>query len=96
VEPLGNADVEHDLVVDTRGFYDRLRPAARPLIRRDRLPALDGTTGTAGPGQPGGPAAADGEAGASFARYEDCIECGLCVSACPIMSTDPRYLGRPP
>ena len=22
--------------------------------------------------------------GPSFARYEDCIECGLCVSACPI------------
>ena len=27
------------------------------------------------------------------ARLEDCVECGLCVSACPIAATDPDYLG---
>jgi glycerol-3-phosphate dehydrogenase len=26
-------------------------------------------------------------------RLEDCVECGLCVSACPISATDPDYLG---
>ncbi len=26
-------------------------------------------------------------------RLEDCVECGLCVSACPIAATDPDYLG---
>ena len=26
-------------------------------------------------------------------RFEDCIECGLCLSACPIVATAPRYLG---
>lgn len=26
-------------------------------------------------------------------RYEDCIECGLCVSACPIVATSDRYVG---
>ena len=26
-------------------------------------------------------------------RLEDCIECGLCVSACPIAGTDDRYVG---
>ncbi len=26
-------------------------------------------------------------------RLEDCVECGLCVSACPITGTDPDYLG---
>jgi succinate dehydrogenase / fumarate reductase iron-sulfur subunit len=26
-------------------------------------------------------------------RFEDCIECGLCLSACPVVATDPRYLG---
>lgn len=23
----------------------------------------------------------------------DCIECGLCISACPIVATHPEYLG---
>jgi succinate dehydrogenase / fumarate reductase iron-sulfur subunit len=26
-------------------------------------------------------------------RLEDCIECGLCTSACPLVATDRRYLG---
>ena len=33
VEPLANARVEHDLVVDMRDLYDGLEPAGRPLIR---------------------------------------------------------------
>ncbi len=28
-----------------------------------------------------------------YVRYEDCIECGLCVSACPIVATSDRYVG---
>lgn len=30
---------------------------------------------------------------AAFTRYEDCIECGLCVSACPIAATAESYAG---
>jgi succinate dehydrogenase iron-sulfur subunit len=26
-------------------------------------------------------------------RFEDCIECGLCLSACPIVATAPGYIG---
>lgn len=26
-------------------------------------------------------------------RFEDCIECGLCLSACPIAATDDRFVG---
>jgi succinate dehydrogenase / fumarate reductase iron-sulfur subunit len=29
----------------------------------------------------------------NFNRYENCIECGLCISACPVMLTSPKYLG---
>jgi succinate dehydrogenase / fumarate reductase iron-sulfur subunit len=28
-----------------------------------------------------------------YQRYEDCIECGLCVSACPVVVTAERYVG---
>ncbi len=28
-----------------------------------------------------------------YLRYEDCIECGLCLSACPVVATSQRYVG---
>lgn len=28
-----------------------------------------------------------------FVRFEDCLECGLCLSACPVASTSRRYAG---
>lgn len=77
VEPLGNARVEHDLVVNMRDLYESVEPAHRPLIRQDNLHAGLGERDTSPP----------------LARYEDCIECGLCVSACPIVGSDSRYVG---
>lgn len=29
----------------------------------------------------------------SYTRYEDCIECGLCLSACPVSATSDDYVG---
>ena len=29
----------------------------------------------------------------SYERFEDCIECGLCLSACPVSATSDRYVG---
>jgi succinate dehydrogenase / fumarate reductase iron-sulfur subunit len=28
-----------------------------------------------------------------YTRFEDCIECGICLAACPIAGSDPRYVG---
>jgi succinate dehydrogenase / fumarate reductase iron-sulfur subunit len=28
-----------------------------------------------------------------YTRFENCIECGLCLSACPIAGSDPHYIG---
>ncbi len=77
VEPLANAPLVSDLVVDMAPFYDRFERAGRALVRQseilteaERPDGIDVMT-----------------------RFEDCIECGICVAACPIAGSDPRYLG---
>ncbi len=77
VEPLSNAPLVSDLVVDMSEFYARFNAAQRPLVRESELV----------------PGATPAEGVAYANRYEDCIECGICVSACPITATDPLYLG---
>ncbi len=78
VEPLVNAGtLVADLVVDMAPFYERLNQADRPLVR-----ASEGAMGSV-------PA----EGVPALTRFESCIECGICLSACPISATDSRYLG---
>jgi succinate dehydrogenase / fumarate reductase, iron-sulfur subunit len=80
VEPLAGAPVVGDLVVGMEHVHRRLEPVGRPLVRASER---DGKNdGDAGPG----PVLQDLE------RFEDCIECGLCLSACPVAG-DPRFLG---
>jgi succinate dehydrogenase / fumarate reductase iron-sulfur subunit len=78
VEPLAGLPVMGDLVVDMEGLYRRLEPAGRPLVR-----ASDHAGDT---DQRAGPVLEELE------RFEDCLECGLCLSACPVAG-DPRFLG---
>lgn len=33
---------------------------------------------------------------ADYEAYENCIECGMCMSACPVVATDSTYLGPAP
>lgn len=77
VEPLENAPVISDLVVDMDPFYAQYNAPDRPYIRQSEfLPDA---------------AAPDGIE--MYTRYENCIECGACVSACPIMGSDATYRG---
>jgi succinate dehydrogenase/fumarate reductase iron-sulfur protein len=85
VEPLAGAPVVGDLVVDMTGFYRRLEPAGRPLVRASEANGQRDAP-TAAPASGIDPVPKDLE------RFEDCIECGLCLSACPI-ARDPRFLG---
>ncbi len=40
------------------------------------------------------PSAAEPPSGIdAYERFEDCIECGLCLSACPVAATDDSYVG---
>jgi succinate dehydrogenase / fumarate reductase, iron-sulfur subunit len=77
VEPLANIPIVSDLVVDMRAFYDEFDDAGRPLVRRDDLL----------------PECEPAEGIVELERYEDCIECGICLSACPVAGSDPRYVG---
>ena len=77
VEPLQNIPVISDLVMDMQPFMDRYNTAGMSYIRRSEY--MDG--------------ASVPEGVPFFNRYENCIECGICVSACPVMGSDPLYLG---
>ena len=52
-------------------------PEPHPIVRKSELP----------------PEAAMPDDDDAHERYEDCIECGLCLSACPVAATDDTYLG---
>jgi succinate dehydrogenase / fumarate reductase iron-sulfur subunit len=77
VEPLRNLPLLSDLVVDMSAFMERYETAGMPYIRRSEF--LD---------------EAETPAGIEYYnRYENCLECGLCVSACPVVGGDGAYLG---
>lgn len=83
VEPLRNFPVVSDLVVDMGAFYRRLEQARfRQVLPLSEAPAE---------GVPARPR--HGKEPQDLYRLVDCIECGLCISACPIASTDPDFLG---
>jgi succinate dehydrogenase / fumarate reductase iron-sulfur subunit len=77
VEPLRNLRVVSDLVVDLESIGAALAEVGLPPVRRSE--------GVAGAPPPDGIE--------DWTRFEDCIECGLCLSACPIEGTDEAYLG---
>jgi len=95
VEPLANLPILTDLVVEMSGFFERF-PHAHPIIRLSEPPPdvqhgehmeahhaevlLHHHHRAAPPG-------------ADFMRLEDCIECGLCLSACPVAATSQEYVG---
>ncbi len=79
VEPLRNFPVVSDLVVDMSHFYSRLEDAQFGQVAALSEAALPHEQ----------PAAAERD----FERLVDCIECGLCVSACPAALTSPTYYG---
>lgn len=77
VEPLANLPVVTDLVVDMAAFYEKYGPMGMPLIRQSEFL----------------PESEVPEGITFYTRLENCIECGLCVSACPVVASDPLYLG---
>jgi succinate dehydrogenase/fumarate reductase iron-sulfur protein len=79
VEPLRNFPVTSDLVVDVSKFFTRMEKTNFGQV----APLPDTWLGYEHD-QPNDP---------KYERLVDCIECGLCISACPISLTSSEYLG---
>jgi succinate dehydrogenase / fumarate reductase iron-sulfur subunit len=86
LEPLRNFPVVSDLVVDLAPLYTRMDEINAPTVMPvSSLPdAAGGIDGTPEPPK------FDNE---PILRLVDCIECGLCISACPVQATNPDYIG---
>ncbi|HLF29331.1 MAG TPA: 2Fe-2S iron-sulfur cluster-binding protein [Anaerolineae bacterium] len=90
IDPLRNFRIVSDLVVDASDFYRRME-ASGMAITRTAEPVL--------------PLSVDANAeldeqpvdlpdGLSrFNRFENCIECAICLSACPTLAADDKFFG---
>ncbi|BAJ64785.1 succinate dehydrogenase/fumarate reductase iron-sulfur subunit [Anaerolinea thermophila] len=87
VEPLRNFPVVSDLAVDMSRLYRAMDAVQAPAVHPLDAAPLEGG-GIRPPREVPQP-----EDEGEFYRLADCIECGLCVSACPVAGTDPTYLG---
>lgn len=81
VEPMRNFPVISDLAVDMGTFYRRMDSVHARAV----LPVSQAAVEKPEKEWPS-------EAG-QYIRLSDCIECGLCISACPITATSSTYLG---
>ncbi len=83
VRPLENFPVIRDLVSDYDEFYDKHREVKPYLIRRDKTEEENPTSEYL----------QSREELDKYIQFALCIKCGQCFHACPITSTDIRYLG---
>jgi succinate dehydrogenase / fumarate reductase iron-sulfur subunit len=77
VEPMDHIPVVSDLVVDMDAFYEKYNQADMPYIRESEFELGEDVP----------------EGIEAYNRFENCLECGLCVSGCPIAGSDSEYLG---
>jgi len=82
VRPMPNYAVTKDLVPDLQSLFDKHR-SVRPHVLREE-PEMD---------HPTGEFSQSPEELESFLQFAYCIKCGLCLTACPTVATDPNYIG---
>ncbi len=81
IEPLRNFPVLSDLVVDTGSMFTKLERVGFSQVARLQDASLPYEKSSIENEMP------------EYQRLVDCIECGMCISACPISLTDNDYLG---
>ena len=90
IEPLRNFPVIADLVVDVGALFKRLEASEMRPIRalEHALPVAIGE-----PSRTNGGSVATPEGIERFMRFESCIECGICISACPTAALGGKFFG---
>jgi succinate dehydrogenase / fumarate reductase iron-sulfur subunit len=83
VKPLPNYDIIKDLVPDLEDFFHRHRTIKPYLIRKEVLEQESPTSEYFQSQQEL----------VNYIQFAYCIKCGCCLSACPTVATDRRYLG---
>jgi succinate dehydrogenase/fumarate reductase iron-sulfur protein len=92
LEPLRNFPVVSDLVVEVGYFFERMA-AAGMTITCEAEGFLPLTVDTFAVADVLPKVVQLPENLSRFNRFEQCIECGICMSACPTMATDDKFLG---
>ena len=83
VEPLYNFPVIRDLMTDFMDFFNKHRSVKPYLIRKDKEEQES----------PKGQYDMYPDEYLQTYQYTNCIYCGLCYAACPVVAADPQFLG---
>lgn len=86
LKPLPNFPVIRDLAPDLTMMFEKHR-LAKPWIIRDDDHEME---------HPTSEYLQSGHEMEDYFQFSYCIKCGLCMSACPTLATDARYLGPQP
>ena len=92
LDPLRNFPIVSDLVVEVSAFFQRMS-AAGMTITREAEPSLPLSVDDLAVTRVSPKPVELPENLSRFNRFENCIECGICMSACPTMATDERFFG---
>jgi succinate dehydrogenase / fumarate reductase iron-sulfur subunit len=79
IAPLKFMPVQRDLMVDQGAFFEKFRAVKPYLINEERVPEKERIQSIA--------------QRASFDDTTACILCASCYSSCPILESNPRYIG---
>jgi len=92
LDPLRNFPIVSDLVVDVSAFFARMSAVGMSITRDAETSLPLSVDDVAVTGVLPKPVELPKNL-SRFNRFENCIECAICMSACPTMATDEKFLG---
>jgi fumarate reductase iron-sulfur subunit len=81
IEPLANFPIIRDLAIELDGFMDKFKAVKPWVVRAKELAAEEGPLRQS-------PAELQ-----TFKQFSMCINCMLCYAACPVVASEPDFLG---